>query len=654
MSSVVGAVVAGVLVSVEVSAIALASHRLARWFEPDGDAWDRWLAGLVAGLAGTTVVLTALGAVGLLRPAVVVVALLLASTVVLKVVPDPDAGRERDPQTEGARSPGSHWLGGAVAIAAAAGAGHFIATGMSGSTSSTDSLQYHVPNLGSWLHDGNLWRLPFSLAGYVTNTYPSGFELTGAVLMAPTGSDQLVYLTVVPWVALAVVAVAVTGRRLGADVRAGALMGLAVILTPLVVWTQAGALNSDVAAAAGIVAAIGLLLGRDGPSARTRTAVLAGLALGLATGSKYTAFGAAAAVLLLVTIVPRDRRPRVVMGLVGGSAVLTSLWLVRSLAATGNPLFPLEAGPLEGAISPLTKYDLPLIGHVFARRWDAVRAWWSLARTFYGFALVLPAVALFALVRSTTREVRVVAVITIVAGVAYVCTPYTGGGSDAVEFLIGSQLRYALPLVLLAAAVGVGILGRWAAPAAGALLLWDAWRLIDGTGNRPEVNVHVATVLWSGALLVLVAVWMGLPAARQRVMQLPRLQLVAGAAAVLGLVAAGALLVQGDRPRTEVARLLAAEGHPAGPVAVVYVANVRSLQDDDFAVELVKANAGGVDDEAPELDPAELDRKLLALDAVVLAVDRTRGPTVPAGWSPSSDWRLAASQGLTDLYVRNR
>ena len=652
MSSVVGAVMAGVLLSVEMSAIALASRRLARWFEPDGDLWDRWLAGLVAGLAGTTVVLTALGAVGLLRPALVLVALLLASAVVLKVVPDPDAAHEQDPET-GAQSPDSQWLGWAFAIVAVAGAGHFIATGVSGHTSSADTLQYHVPNLGSWLHDGNLWRLPFSLAGYVTNTYPSGFELTGAVLMAPTGSDQLVYLTVVTWIALAVVAVAVTARRLGADVRAGALMGLAVVLTPLVVWTQAGALNSDVAAAAGIVAAIGLLLRHDGPSARTRTAVLAGLALGLATGSKYTAFGAAAAVLLLVTIVPRDRRPRVIMGLVGGCASLTGLWLVRSLAATGNPLFPLDAGPLQGAISPLTNYELPLIGHVFARRWDAVRAWWSLARTFYGFTLVLPALALFALVRGRTREIRMVAVVTLVAGVAYVCTPYTGGGTDAVEFLIGSQLRYALPVVLLAAAVGVAIAGRWAAPLAGALLLWDAWWLVDGTGNRPDVNIHVATVLWSGGLMVLVAVWLGLPAARERVMQLPRPQLVAGATVVLAFAMASALLVQGDRPRTEVSRLLEAAGRPTGPVAVVHVANIRSLQGEDFDVKLVKANAGGLDDEGPELDPAVLDQKLLALNAVVLAVDRSRGPTVPSGWNPSSDWRLVGSQGLTDLYVRN-
>lgn len=647
MSGLGGAALAGTALAVEVGAVAWAGRRLAEWIDPDGDAWDRALAGVVAALALVVVVPTALGAAGVLHRATVAVGIVAASAAVILTTGVRQATRPRAPGHTG------RWLSVATAVVAAAAAGHALAVGLAGRSSDPDTRHYGVPNLAWWLADGSLWRLPFATPGYVTHVYPSAFELSGALLVAPTGDDRLLYVAVLPWLALAVLAAAVVGRELGADPRAGALCGLALITTPLVVWTQTAALKADVAAAAGVVAAAGLVLRRARSSSPARrTEVLAGVALGLSLASKYTAYAPALGVVVLAAIVaPTAVRRRMVGSVVLGAVAIAGFWWVRNLAVTGNPLFPLAVGPLEGADTPLSRYELALVGHVVEGRGEVLRTWSELARTFYGWSLALPAVALAGLLRPGTRRVWLVSGLAAACLVAYVATPYTGGGEEAVTFLIGSQLRYATPALLLAAAVAAAVVGRAAPALAGGVLAWNLWRLAEGIPTVPEVNLRAASAAWTVVLSVASALLL-VPDVRRRLATRPQLA-AASATVAVAAVATGALVVQDDGAPRPIEQVLTAVGHPHGPVATLYVEDVRDLLGEDFDVELTKVHGGGAADERPILDPGELDRALLAAGAPVVAVDlNTASPTMPAGWAPGADWHLAATQGRTSLFVR--
>lgn len=590
------------------------------------DLLDRGLVASVVGLGALCAVLQVLGVAGLLSRWPVTAALLVLATAVLVRVAPP-------PPPEAPSRPDPMWP---VALAVGAGlAALTLLLGLEGITSETDTLQYHVPNAATWMNAGSLLELPMTLPGYSTNAYPSNHTLTGLWLMLATDGDQAVYAVNALWGLLSILGAAALTRTLGGRPSAGALLATALLLTPIVFTTQAASVLADLATAGGLVAAAACAL-RAARESSVSWALVAGVAVGLAAGSKYVAFLPAATVVALPLLLLGRRGVRQAVAIAVPAAGLVGFWLVRNTAEFGNPLFPLEAGPLTGNTSPLDPLvETPLADHLLAADRTVLERWLDLVGDLLGPAALLPVaavvLALLAARRGRPAALVAAALVTVWFG-AYLVAPYTGGGPDGtLLLLLGSGLRYGLPVLLLAAAVMAAYSGRWAFPAAFVVLVWAAVEAVQGTPLRPELDVTAARA--AAAVVAGLAV-AGLAWRR------PRLPLPVPATAALATCLAGAaialgLAAQARQPPTATDRLLA-DRCPGGRVAVAHVTSLRALLGRDLDVEVVGVDREAAAGRAPILDPKAADARVAELQPDLLVL--SAAPTVARGWQGPPGW----------------
>jgi hypothetical protein len=648
------------LLAVQVLAVGFVSLRLSRRFVgSDASHSEDWLTGLVLALAQVVLVAQVLGVLGLLSRGWLVGVHVLLAVAVAVVVPPREPRKRVRPTPQGI----------VTAVVCGSTGCLALALGLKGRSLESDTIEYHAANAGFWATSHSLWEPPFAAPGYLWSGYPSNLELSAAWLIAPIGSDQGVYALNVVWGALLVLGVAVLARELGAPLWVGALAGATLALTPLVFWTQVHSLMTDVAASAGIVACLAITLAARRPGAAELWWVPAGLALGLSVGSKYTAAVPAVAVLLAVALLApagatlAERAARCAR--VGGLALLlVAVWLARNWVQLENPLYPVELALgdrvlFSGADSVLEeRFGTSMLHHVLQAEGGPLRTWWSNARLLLGPTLLVCGVGLVAGVWARGRPGeayprRVVAGVAVVAFLSYLVTPYTGGGADGVEFLIASQLRYAL----VALALAVALLAA-ATPSLVAVLLlgptlaWALTRVADGPGFRPDLQVSAGVVVVAGAVVALAgvawAVWAGL--LDDRVGRRPR---VAVAAACVG-VAALVTLAWAQRHPSEIPDDVDAVVQAAredGPVLVVSAHDVRALVGDRLDGRLAKVSAGGVADERVILDADELTARIEAARPGLVVVGGGAGLLIPDGWQPPSTWTLVGKHGVDAYYV---
>src|SRR5581483_6541024 len=92
-------------------------------------------------------------------------------------------------------------------------------------------------------------------------------------------------------------------------------------------------------------------------SGRVNDALWAGLAAGVAAGSKYHGLIFLAAFALLVPVLTRQRRG-LALGLFGAAAVVALPWYVRNWIVAGNPVYPFAAGVFGGRyLDSGSRYD---------------------------------------------------------------------------------------------------------------------------------------------------------------------------------------------------------------------------------------------------------------------------------------------------------
>lgn len=242
-----------------------------------------------------------------------------------------------------------------VPLTLALGAGLVFLTcaassGLSAPPRGWDVLSYHLPRAASWLLHGG-----FGAYGGIGAFYPGNAEfLILSALM--TGSDRLVPLTQLPFAGLAAVSVYGLARLIGASRRAAAVPVALVLLSPLLFF-QATVAKDDLVVTALVLAGALFMLkslpatGRDAPS--VRDAAAAGLALGLAVGTKYSIVPFAALcipVFFLLqatasTGIARASRWRTALlatgVLLAGIAIPSAFWFIRNTIVTGSPIFPL-------------------------------------------------------------------------------------------------------------------------------------------------------------------------------------------------------------------------------------------------------------------------------------------------------------------------
>ncbi len=324
-----------------------------------GSPLDRLLATAVVVAAVVVCVLQAAGFAGLLRAGLA----LLAGAAVWGLVA---RGGAAPPVPARARAPALALVPAALALAALA-----VQLGRALSTVPVewDGLSYHLFFPAHYLQEGAIVQLALGRPIDQAAFYPQNAELLGALLMALVRSDLLVAAAMVAWTGLAGLATGRLARDLGASPVAATVAGALAATLPALLSRAASSYVEPLLTFA-VVAAVLFTrraLEAEAGAQRMVACALAGLAIGLAAGTKFTALPWLAALggSLVLGLVPARagaRRGAAAAVWAGAAALPAAGWLVRNAIVAGNPLYP---APLFG-LRYLDRVDL---------RWQGSSAW---------------------------------------------------------------------------------------------------------------------------------------------------------------------------------------------------------------------------------------------------------------------------------------
>jgi hypothetical protein len=474
---------AAVAVPIALAAVSLRARLLPGW----GGAPAR-LAEAVLGVALLTVLLQILGAFGILVtgvliPAALVVGLGLYFGPWLRTTATampPPAPRIPWPQT-------------LLALAAAAFVAAHWATGLQDVWArgmlTFDTLWYHGPFAARIANTGSVWGMHFTDPLYLNWFYPQNSELLHGAGIVLFNRDIFSPLINFGWLGVALLAAWCIGRPYGVAPLSLTAAAIAMDTGPMVP-REAGTPATDTAPVALLLAAAAILVnawamrshsaagegargtatepknGFGGSGAVPMGALLtAGLAMGIALGTKLTVSGVTAAMAIgVVFIVPPGFRRRAFGVFVAGVAAVAGFWFLRNLIHSGNPLpWIRHLGPIDlpGPNRGLEGRDDFTVAHyVFS---DPSTSLWRAyflnpIENLLGplWFLILggsAAGAILALWRPRSPAVRLAGVITIVAAIAYLFTPLTAAGPEGHPLAFGINLRYLIPGLALGLAL---------------------------------------------------------------------------------------------------------------------------------------------------------------------------------------------------------
>jgi hypothetical protein len=443
-----------------------------------------------------------------------------------------------------------------------------------------DSLWYHMPFAADMVQGHSVTGLHYTETVFTNWFYPQNSELLHATGILLTHRDTLSLFLNFGFLAISFLAAWCIGRPYGRG-HLSVVAAAIVLECHTLVVREPGAAKNDLVAAALLLAAVAILVNAwvarqaqgsdgaglgdadsDGQEARSALPVgwplaAAGLAVGLAAGTKSTAVAMAAGLTLAVLMLaPAGRRWAAagwwfIPAFLGGG-----YWYLRNLIVAGNPLpQAMSLGPIslphpgrlqEGRpdfsiVHYLTDtgvwrdYFEPGLHQAFGALWPLV-----IAGALAG--------GLLALFRARDGVVRWMGAVALLGLVAYLFTPLSAAGAEGAPVGFGINIRYAIPALLLgltllplalppAARATAGV--RGGAPADG----WGWWTwgalaallLVLVLTNRSDAVLRDPARVFGVALaFLLVVVPAGLLLARSR---------GAGPGLVLGGFAALALLL---------------------------------------------------------------------------------------------------------------
>jgi hypothetical protein len=338
-----------------------------------------------------------------------------------------------------------------------------------------DSLWYHMPFAAEMASSHSVTGLHYTETVFTNWFYPQNSELLHAVGVLLTERDTLSLFINFGWLAIAFLAAWCIGRPYGRG-------HLSVIATAIVlsshtlVVREPGAAKNDLMAAALLLAAIAILINawaaqraRDGARAKGGGRMplgwplaAAGLAVGLAVGTKSTTLAIAGALTFVaIALVPAGKRWAAagwwfLPAFAGGG-----FWYLRNLLVAGNPLPQIESlGPIslphpEGLQTGRPDFNIvhyatdtgvwrdyfgPGMEHAFGVLWPLV----------IGGAV---AGALLALLRGRDRVVRWSGGVALFGMLAYLFTPLTAAGAEGAPVGFAINIRYVVPALLAGAAL---------------------------------------------------------------------------------------------------------------------------------------------------------------------------------------------------------
>jgi hypothetical protein len=380
-----------------------------------------------------------------------------------------------------------------------------------------DSLWYHLPFATDIAQTHSVTAFHHTETVFTNWFYPQNSELLHATGILLTHRDTLSLFLNFGWLALAFLAAWCIGR----PYRCGPLCVVAaaiVLESHTLVVREPGAAKNDLMAAALLLASIAILvnsewlahrpwvawgkgagrarrplfrpnrfLGRPpnseaknpatarhpypttgpaaethgpvstGPAAETLPLAVAGLAAGLAVGTKSTAVAMAAALTVaIVFLAPAGRRWAAfgwwfLPALAGGG-----YWYLRNLIAVGNPLPQLEhLGPISLPHPERLQNGRPDFSVVHYATDTGVWREYFAPGLHQAFGLLWPLVlagaiggALLVLLRGRNRVLRWMGGVALFGMLAYLFTPLSAAGAEGAPVGFAINIRYAIPALL--------------------------------------------------------------------------------------------------------------------------------------------------------------------------------------------------------------
>lgn len=364
-----------------------------------------------------------------------------------------------------------------------------------------DAMTYHLYLPARWLHEGSLFHVPTVFSDNSAAFAPQNGALFFAWQMALLGRDATTNVSQVLCLAFIAVAVYRIARLVDVESEPALLAAsMTVFLAPLRIWTYSA--NVDVFMVAFFLGAVYWLLAAQKNLAQARSHLLcAGLAAGLAAGTKTVALPLAALLGFVAFVLFVRRRQYAGVGLfVAGAAVTGGSWYVKNLVLYDNPLFPMDTRIL-GLHFPGAYTSATLRGSLF--RIEEPLAWVQSVGVQWGFlnwVLILAGLAgLIVARRPSTLGLAGFAVF--------------WGAFDFFVVPHNNQARFLFP-VLVVALPGLGLwLNRFQGQAR--VLIYAVMALAALATSRPDLawignlevleSAGVGAAVWLALVLVFVA-----------------------------------------------------------------------------------------------------------------------------------------------------
>jgi 4-amino-4-deoxy-L-arabinose transferase-like glycosyltransferase len=486
-----------------------------------------------------------------------------AATALALVLAAALSGRSRSP-ARAERAPAAAGAGGTLSWILGAGSAGAVALWFLASAvnrtalppDDVDTLTFHLPIVGKWIQSGSMWPVEQFTPLLAHGNYPQTGDVAVLAVVLPWRDDWLVGAVNPALIALAGLAVYAIARELGAA-RPHALLAAALLTSmPAVAGAANGSALTDPFMVATLAAGLLFLLRHERGAPRGEL-WLAGLALGLAFGTKWYAV-TSVAVVIGVFVAARLLRRGAVRSLLrdgaalaGIVAVVGGIWMVRNAIESGSPLFPAEV-----AAFGLTIFDTPFdplracadfsVGH-YLSDWSVLsdhvlpplRQVLSWPGAVMGSGLLASGVLATRAPRRDRAAVIAGIALAVLLTVSYALTPTSAAGPEGRPSLVAANARYAVPAFLAAAPLLAWTLGR-ARRSRLPLELVGAAAVAEGVRRSLEVPLH-AVALVALAIAAAAACGWAVLAATGRLggRMRDRARLAALAAGAAGLVAAG-------------------------------------------------------------------------------------------------------------------
>jgi hypothetical protein len=448
--------------------LGLGAHRVRGRLLPGWSGAPGLLADAVLAVAALLLLAELLGLIGLLEGVALVIGALLVGGAGVAL-----GDRPSPLEAEEAGRPGvdSAMTVVALALAALVTAHWAIASQVALEIGSFngDDLITHLPFPARFAQEGSITALNFVSPSYLVWLYPANSELLHSVGMLLFQTDLTAPLLNLVWLGLAFLAAWCFGSRFGAAPQA--LAGAALLADlPVLVQSHAGTAKNDLFALAFLLAAAALLVQAREREYGTGLPLIAGLAAGIAAGTKFSLIppvGALAVGIAWAAGRGSRLRPAAVFS---GAALLTGgLWYLRTLLNAGNPL------PWVSSLGPI---DLPGLDQSFNSPPDhsvvgyltdgTVLSDWFEPGLSSQLGPLWPLILLagiggiaVGLIQRRHPQLRVVSLAGAIALVFYLIQPNGAEGPEGRPELFAYQLRHLAAPLTLGLLTAVSLTGAW-------------------------------------------------------------------------------------------------------------------------------------------------------------------------------------------------